>query len=426
MNSQGNGRTLRLTGAALLLASATALVTGCGGGANSNGTAAPPTPPAIAMQPASQSVPMGLAAQFSIAATGSSLQFQWKKNGAAIAGATNSSYTTPPTAFADTDAAYTVTVSNAAGVVDSAPATLTVTARAPMAGDLRFQQVDSAATVNGYGNAGTGLSTDLVGRMLQYFTPALGTPFQVGTGGNCVTPPVTNGLGCAWMYSEIPLAAGISNLITAYGSDTYANFLADLQPPSTFGINPATPIAPGSVITSLDLEPDSALFALAWVQSSTQAGYDVSVQTVAPADLAAAATQAGAASRVITAISHDGSQVTFLSYGWQSDPATVYDVQVATASATTAPSAAANLAAQGYIITATGLADTSGNIYLVGTRVHGDTLARPFIIAQDSAGNISPNGATMMQQGYATVGVIFNWPTGTPAASATYTTLGER
>jgi len=137
--------------------------------------------------------------------------------------------------------------------------------------------------------------------------------------------------------------------------------------------------------------------------------------SIPPADLQSSATQDGAAGRVIPAISVDGGNVTYLAYAWQADTTTVYEVQVATASTAQAPTAAAGLAAQGYIVTAIGQADSLGNLYLVGTRVQGDTMARPFIA--------SPGGsqAQLMQQGYAIVGVIFN-----SAQSDYYTYLGER
>jgi hypothetical protein len=86
-------------------------------------------------------------------------------------------------------------------------------------------------------------------------------------------------------------------------------------------------------------------------------------------------------------------------------------------SPTDAPTAAANLAAQGFIITATGQADSSGDIFLVGTRVQCDTMARPFVAAQGSSAIQS-----MMQQGYANVGVIVDLSN--PANPYTY--LGER
>ena len=418
---------IRFRWSALSVLAGVTLLHACGGG-NSNAPAPAPVlvAPSILVQPASQSIPMGLGAVFSVSASGSSLQYQWMKNGAAIAGATGANYKTPPTAFADSGASFSVTVSNTAGAMASVPAMLTVTARAPIAGDLRFRQVADSSTVYGYGNAGTGVNTDIPGRMEQFFYPALGSPFTVGNGGNCASPPITDGTGCAWFFFETPLAATAPWLLTAYAADTYANFQADLQPPSALAFSASNPISSGSVINSLDMEPASALFALGWVQSNVQTGFDLAVQTVAPADLAAAATQAGANSRVITAISSDGAQVTFISYGWQADLATVYDAQVLTSTPADAPAAAAGLAAQGYIITATGLADSAGDIFLVGTRVSGDTMPRPFLIAQSSAGNISPNRDTMMPDGYAVVGSIFNWPQGTPAVNASYTILGER
>jgi hypothetical protein len=374
--------------------------------------------PAIAAQPTGQSVPMGLSATFSVVASGSSLQYQWNRDGAAIAGATGASYVTPATTFGDTGASFTVKVGNSVGSIESAPATLTVTARAPKAGDLRFQQVDAASTVNGYGNAGTGIFSGLNGRMGSTFSPALGTPLVV-SGGDCA-PGVTNGMGCAWFFSELPLAdsSGSPALLAGYGSDFYSSFQVDLQgDPSSLAFgNGVTPVSSASVITSLDLEPADNLFALSWAQSAQAAGFDLAVQTVPPSGLQAAATQAGAGGRVVTAISSDGGQVTFVSYGWQADAATVYEVQVVTATPATAPAAAAGLAAQGYIITATGVADSSGDAYIVGTRVQGDTMARPFTTAQDSA-----QIEQMWQQGYATVGVVSG-----PAPGFAMTSLGER
>jgi len=172
---------------------------------------------------------MGLAATFSVAATGTSLQYQWAKNGVAISGAAASSYTTPATTFADGGASFTVSVTNARGTVASDAATLTVTARAPMAGDLRFQQVDAPSTVNGWGTAGVALSTFLLARSAEYFGQSLGTPFYVGSDGNCSTVPVTDGTGCAWAFSQFPLnAASGSGLLVGYASDFIANLQSDL------------------------------------------------------------------------------------------------------------------------------------------------------------------------------------------------------
>jgi hypothetical protein len=85
--------------------------------------------PSITAQPTSQTVTAGQTASFSVAATGNApLSYQWRKNSVAIAAATSSTYTTPPTASADNGAQFTVVVSNTAGSVTSNPATLTLTA----------------------------------------------------------------------------------------------------------------------------------------------------------------------------------------------------------------------------------------------------------------------------------------------------------
>jgi hypothetical protein len=64
-----------------------------------------------------------------VTATGTApLAYQWRKNGAIIAGANSSSYRTPPATVSDSDAQFAVEVSNAAGRVTSNAGTLTVNA----------------------------------------------------------------------------------------------------------------------------------------------------------------------------------------------------------------------------------------------------------------------------------------------------------
>jgi len=82
--------------------------------------------PAITGQPADASALEGGAASFTVTATGDALHFQWTRNGVEIGGATSASYTTPALALADGGAAFGVVVFNAAGLVFSQPAVLTV------------------------------------------------------------------------------------------------------------------------------------------------------------------------------------------------------------------------------------------------------------------------------------------------------------
>ena len=87
-------------------------------------------PVSISNQPASQSVPAGQVASFSVVAAGSPLvTYQWQKNGTAIAGATFHTYSISAVSAADAGS-FRVIVSNPAGAVTSASAVLTVTAPA--------------------------------------------------------------------------------------------------------------------------------------------------------------------------------------------------------------------------------------------------------------------------------------------------------
>jgi serine protease len=85
--------------------------------------------PTIVTQPANLSVTSGQSATFSVSASGvPAPTYQWMINGAAVAGATSSSYTLSNAPLSDNGAQITVVASNVAGSVSSAAATLTVVA----------------------------------------------------------------------------------------------------------------------------------------------------------------------------------------------------------------------------------------------------------------------------------------------------------
>jgi hypothetical protein len=89
------------------------------------GLAAGP-PPTITVQPLSQSVQVLGSVTFTVSASsGTTMSYQWRKNGSSISGATQSAYTISPVQTTDA-ATYTVKVSNAGGSVTSSGATLTV------------------------------------------------------------------------------------------------------------------------------------------------------------------------------------------------------------------------------------------------------------------------------------------------------------
>ena len=92
-------------------------------------------PPAITGQPQSQTVTEGSNAVFSVAVTGDPpLSYQWYVNSNLISGATSATLTVPGALATDDGNQYLVLVSNPAGTVASASATLTVLARPILVG----------------------------------------------------------------------------------------------------------------------------------------------------------------------------------------------------------------------------------------------------------------------------------------------------
>ena len=83
------------------------------------------TAPIITAQPTSLTVTQGQSASFAVSATGTPLYYQWRRNGAAIIGATNENYVIASTVGTNS-ATYQVTVSNFLRTVTSFPVTLTV------------------------------------------------------------------------------------------------------------------------------------------------------------------------------------------------------------------------------------------------------------------------------------------------------------
>jgi hypothetical protein len=92
-----------------------------------------PVAPTITTQPANASVIFGAPATFSVAISGgtAAITYQWKRNGTAIIGAADPTYTIPATASVDDSAMFAVDISNPAGTLSSVPAILTLTPAGP-------------------------------------------------------------------------------------------------------------------------------------------------------------------------------------------------------------------------------------------------------------------------------------------------------
>ena len=139
---------------------------GCGGGGSGDAGGAPapqPVAPAVTGQPASQTVREGQSASFSVSASGDApLAFQWQRGGMDIAGATSTTFTLGTVQRADDGSVWNVKVSNAAGAVVSASATLSVQAVGSIS--LLAGSADSS-------NAGRG-AADGIGSAARFSTPA--------------------------------------------------------------------------------------------------------------------------------------------------------------------------------------------------------------------------------------------------------------
>jgi hypothetical protein len=111
------------------LALFTFILSSCGGGSSPSDAPSPtPVPviaPSILSQPSNVNVYAGQAATFYVSATGTTLAYQWRRNGNDIVGATGALYSLQAAA-ADSDAVFSVKVSNSASSITSGNAKLSV------------------------------------------------------------------------------------------------------------------------------------------------------------------------------------------------------------------------------------------------------------------------------------------------------------
>lgn len=379
---------------------------GCGGSSPSGGstsTAPSGVIPQIVGQPTNVTVPLGAQGTFTVTATGSgTLSYQWSKNSVAIANSNSATYTTPAVTAADSGSVFTVAITDSLGTVISNSATLTVGARAPKTGDLRFQQVDSANTINGY-TAKTAANVQ-IGTPVSY-TNSTGTPLELVAGQCNQAPPPAS---CSWQYATFNQPTSVTtSLTTGYASDAYTSLQTDIG--SGFQGMPSL-MSPNVVVTSLSLAPADNLYAVSYMQTTQTGTFDLAQHTISPSQIQSSATTEGLAGRVITALSLEPPSLVYFSYGWTGDTGTIYEAEAVTATFGTASTVASSLASQGYIITAIGSDPTDPNseIVMVGTRVQGDTTPRPILVLP-----FASDPTPILTGGYAIVGTVLTTTNGT-------------
>src|SRR5208283_5627367 len=222
-------RSIRQVFGIFVLACALFSASGCAGGFQGF----KPVAPAIT-QPASVTVSLGQTATFGVTASGTgTLTYQWYKNGAAINGATSSSYNTPPTVAGDTGAVFTVTVSNSAGTVTSRPATLTVQIPPPLAKSL----VPSSTTPP--------YNSSVL--LFPVFLGGTATIGSTGVGSSDITTAAVSGTS----YSTPPLTSPKTYTLTV--TDSKGNIVSTtcVVTPTVIAISPISPanqtFAPGQI-----------------------------------------------------------------------------------------------------------------------------------------------------------------------------------
>ncbi len=349
----------------------------CSGGGSA--TKIPPSiAPTILTQPTSETMLMGRTATFSVAASGTApLLYQWYKNGAAMGGVNSASYTTPTVTLADNNTTYSVTVSNAAGSVTSNTVTLLTGPRAPMQGDLRYLQWEQVPLASEIGDQyGTGFLHEIDGDTI---TGSGLLPFPLSIGSYAATAGDSyNYLSCYWTAQQTGIAPGtqvvplmdiftFGTVIPAMG-ETYALYLQSIA------------TAKG-VIISMDYHPSCQQIGVLQISTSqsTEPDFDQRMELVDPANLQAQVAADGAASRIVSAVTYDkiSGKFVLLSYGWQGDTTAAYEAATFIAQPANVLADAEQLANQGYFISAVG-GDDTGGYALVGMRVAGDTIPRPW------------------------------------------------
>ncbi len=193
-------------------------------------TLQPPPPPTLTSQPQNASVLTGQAAIFNVTATGA-LGYQWQSQapGAGsfsnIAGATSSTYTTPPATAADDGTQFRCVVSNAAGSVNSNVVGMSVIAGAnyvtsiPAVGSIRH---DYNGWIGASINVGSApLTVSALGRLFlagNTQTHAMKVVTTAGTdvAGSTVSVNMAGGTPGAFVYGVLPTPITLNANSTYY------------------------------------------------------------------------------------------------------------------------------------------------------------------------------------------------------------------
>ncbi len=385
------------------------VVTNAVGSATSQGaTLSVNTGPVFVSQPRSQAAEAGATVTFSVSVTGGSLTYQWRRNGSAIAGATNATLTLNSVTTADAGN-YDVTVTNGLGQVGSSIAQLNIvtgvsapvitsqpSARAVLVGRSTTLSVSATGVPapfyqwrkDGTGIAGANGSTYVIGNA------------QAGDAGS-YDVVVSNSAG-----SVLSAPAGVRVLARSYAGTYFGSFGNNLGTYAIFVREDNTGVflgyIPGNTapVISLNLTVNDA-GAFSFAQSAILAGSEVSPVAGEPGRAAAlsAVTVSGTLGADGTVSgSIQGGATGSLSGNRSSDlgvaqtVAGYYQAGSGTSAATAYTIAGAN--GQAFVVTQSGTASDGGTGTVAGSGQVTVTTTRTVISQSISAGSGTITGSS--------------------------------
>ena len=345
--------------------------------------------PSITAQPISESILVGQTATFSVNASGTApLNYQWRKNGSAIAGASSASYTTPAETTSDNGAQFSVVVSDSAGSIASNAATLSVTT-SPLAPSITTQPANQtvfAGQTTTFSVMANGTSP------LNYQWRKNGTAISAATSASYTTPAETTSDSGA-LFSVV-----VSNSVGNITSNS-ATLTVNPDPAPSITTQPASQtITAGQTATFSVTASGTAPLAYQWQKNGTAIGGATSSSYTTPAETT----------------SDNGAQFTVVvsnSAGTATSNSAVLTVNPAAPSITTQPSSQTITAGQTatFSVTASGTAPLNYQWRKNGTAISGatsssyatpaettsDNGAQFTIVVSNSAGSVSSNSATL-------------------------------
>jgi hypothetical protein len=334
----------------------------------------------------------GQTATFTVMVSGTApLSYQWQKNGANIAGATSSSYTTPVTTTADSGSTFDILVSNTAGTATSNAATLTVNA-APLPPTITTQPASQTVTA---GQTATFAAVASGTAPLSYQWQKNGANIA-GATSSSYTTPATSTADSGSRFDVV-----VSNVAGAATSNAATLTVNAASLPPTITAQPASQtVTAGQTATFTVVASGTAPLSYQWRKNAANIAGATSASYATPAT-----TSSDSGAQFTVVVSNSAGNVTSSAATLTVNPATVAP------SITTQPVSQSVTAGQtaSFSVTAAGTSPLGYQWRKNGTVISGATAAtytttattaadngtQFTVVVSNSAGSVTSNAATL-------------------------------